>query len=204
MTDELVDVFCKSPNIMPHLHLPLQSGSARILKKMGRQYDREAFLKTVEILKEKLDRPAITTDIIVGFPGETDDEWQQTLDFVEQSAFGHIHIFAYSQRQGTKAATLPGQLPRSVKKQRSEALHQLAAQLKRQTMQQFRNRTFDILVEGASSITGGEQQLSGYTPNYLRVSFPGNEQLKNQILSVQTHALADDGEQLVGNIQPTS
>ncbi len=203
LPEDFWDLF-QNPRLMPHLHLPIQSGADSVLQRMSRRCKTSEFQALIEDARASVVDFNVTTDIIVGFPGETDDEWQQTLDFVEQSAFGHIHIFAYSQRQGTKAATLPGQLPRSVKKQRSEALHELAAQLKQQTLQQFRNRTFEILVEGESSTTGGEQQLSGYTPNYLRVSFPGSEQLKNHILPVQTLALADDGEQLVGDIQPTS
>ncbi len=193
------DLF-RNSRLMPHLHLPIQSGADSVLQRMSRRCKAGEFQALIEDARASVADFNVTTDIIVGFPGETDDEWQQTLDFVEQLAFGHIHIFAYSPRQGTKAATLPGRLPRSVKKQRSEALHQLAAQLKKQTMEQFRERTFEVLVEGEITMRDGEQLLSGYTPNYLRVSFTGNAELKNHILPVHTHALTDDGEQLLGCI----
>ncbi len=188
----------QNPRLMPHLHLPLQSGADSVLKRMSRRCRASEYAQLIDDARAAVADFNVTTDIIVGFPGETDDEWRQTLDFVEQIAFGHIHIFAYSARQGTKAATLPEQVSRPIIKQRSQALHQLAASLKRQTLEKFSGRTYDVLVEGASNTVNGQQMLSGYTPNYLRVSFPGDIGLKNRILSVQTLSLMEDGEQLVG------
>lgn len=199
LPEDFWDLF-QNPRLMPHLHLPIQSGADSVLQRMSRRCKTSEFRTLIESARAFVPDFNLTTDIIVGFPGETDEEWQQTLSFVEQLGFGHIHIFAYSPRQSTKAATLSGQLPRSVKKQRSEALHRLAAQLKKQTLEQFRDRNFQILVEGESSTKDGEQMLSGYTPNYLRVSFPGDAALKNRILSVHTHALSDDAENLLGSI----
>jgi threonylcarbamoyladenosine tRNA methylthiotransferase MtaB len=199
LPEDFWDLF-QNARLMPHLHLPIQSGADSVLQRMSRRCRTSEFQALIKGARASVADFNVTTDIIVGFPGETDDEWQQTLSFVEEIGFGHIHIFAYSQRQGTKAAMLPNQLPRSVKQQRSEALHQLAGQLKRKTLEQFRGRTFEILVEGEPSIAGGAQQLSGYTPNYLRVNFTGNAALKNQILSVQTDALADDEDQLSGHL----
>ena len=192
----------QNSRLMPHLHLPIQSGADSVLQRMSRRCRTSEFQALIEDARAEVTDFNVTTDIIVGFPGETDDEWRQTLDFVEQLGFGHIHIFAYSRRQGTKAAALSGQLPQPVKKQRSEALHQLAARVKIQTLERFRDRSFAVLVEGEPSLIAGEQSLSGYTPNYLRVSFPGQEELKNQILPVRTHRLAGDREQLLGSIQP--
>ena len=200
LPEDFWDLFQNS-RLMPHLHLPIQSGADSVLQRMSRRCRTREFQALIEDARNSVRDFNVTTDIIAGFPGETDDEWRQTLDFVEQLGFGHIHIFAYSRRQGTKAATLPGQLPQSVKKQRSEALHQLSARLKKQTLEQFRNRSFDVLVEGESTSAAGVERLSGYTPNYLRVSFPGGNEMKNSILPVQVHALADDGEQLLGNIR---
>jgi len=191
----------QNPRLMPHLHLPIQSGADSVLQRMSRRCKTSEFQSLIEDARASVADFNVTTDIIVGFPGETDNEWQQTLNFVEQLSFGHVHIFAYSPRQGTKAATLPGQLPRSVKKQRSETMHKLAVELKQQTLKQFRGRSYQVLVEGESTIEDGVPMLAGYTPNYLRVNFPGDAATKNRILSVYTHALSDDGETLLGSTE---
>jgi len=139
----------------------------------------------------------LTTDIIVGFPGETEAEWQQTLAFVEEIGFGHLHIFAYSPRPGTKAAALPDPVSRQVKRQRSEALHQLGERMKLETLKRHVGRSLPVLFERP-----GAQGQGGYTPNFLRVSLAQSAEnsLENLILEVQFTGLSDDDQQLKGKV----
>ena len=137
----------------------------------------------------------VTTDIIVGFPGETDQEWRETLEFVDELAFGHLHIFAYSPRQGTKAAQLPDPVSREIKRQRSEILHALGEKSKRQMLRNQLGRTLPVLVEGSA-----ETGWSGYTPNYLRVAIEAaaDRDLGNRIVDIELTALDAANGQLRG------
>ena len=119
ITRQLLDIFCKHPNIMPHLHLSLQSGSNAILKKMRRQYTTDIFREKVALAKQHLDRPAITTDIIVGFPGETDDDFEQTVDLAKEICFTKMHVFRFSPRKGTPAAVFANTVSDREKEERS-------------------------------------------------------------------------------------
>jgi threonylcarbamoyladenosine tRNA methylthiotransferase MtaB len=141
----------------------------------------------------------ITTDIIVGFPGETEAEWRQSLAFIEQISFGHLHIFAYSPRSGTKAATLPGQLGRETLRARSQTLHELGQRLKRETLEHFIGREFPVLIEGHPD---NGCSWGGYTPNFLRVQVqaPDNADLENRILPVRLEGLDTTAEQLIGRL----
>jgi threonylcarbamoyladenosine tRNA methylthiotransferase MtaB len=136
----------------------------------------------------------ITTDIIVGFPSETEQEWQDSMDFIKQVGFGHIHIFTYSPREGTKASTLPNPVPKAIKKQRSQQLHQLADEMRLQFYQANLNQEYPILWEAYSEPVGEDlQRVYGYTPNYLKVGCViGNEKsLENQTTQVTLKALND-------------
>ncbi len=174
-----------NPRLMPHLHLPMQSGADSVLRRMSRRCRSGEFLELVESARQQIPDFNVTTDIIVGFPGETAAEWQQTLEFVERAAFGDIHIFAFSPRSGTKAAMLPGAIPRETKRQRSEQLHQLAARLKRNMLKKQLEKTFPVLVEDTPSESETGFSQSGYLPNYLRVRFPVHDNLANQIVRVR-------------------
>jgi threonylcarbamoyladenosine tRNA methylthiotransferase MtaB len=147
VTGPLLDVYSKYPNIMPHLHLPLQSGSPRILKKMGRQYNLDDYLKVIEKAREVLDRPAITTDIIVGFPSETEDDFQMSLDIAKIIAFSKIHVFSFSARYGTPAAKMQGQIKPDVIKKRSQRLRALDKRLQDKFRLQFAGQKMGIIVE---------------------------------------------------------
>jgi threonylcarbamoyladenosine tRNA methylthiotransferase MtaB len=156
--------------LMPHLHLPLQSGSDSVLRRMARRCKTEEFSAIVSQLRAKIPHFNITTDIIVGFPGETEEEWQQSYNFIKQIGFGHIHIFTYSKREGTKAAGLPNQVSNEVKKQRSRELHELAEEMKQAFSASNVGNEFPVLWEGYSeALDNGKQRVFGYTPNYLRV-----------------------------------
>jgi len=160
-----------NPRLMPHLHLPLQSGSDSVLKRMARRCKTEEFRQIVADARKIVPHINITTDIIVGFPGETEQEWQESFAYIKSIGFGHIHIFTYSTRADTKAASLPEQVLNAIKKQRSQQLHQLAEQMKQTFFTQNKDQVFAILWEGQKEdIDSHSQRVFGYTPNYLRVS----------------------------------
>lgn len=171
---DLPDGFFKlfeNPRLMPHLHLPLQSGSDTVLRRMARRCKTAEFAAIAQEAREKIPNFNLTTDIIVGFPGETEQEWQETLAFIARIGFGQIHIFSYSPRTGTKAANMPNPVAEAVKKQRSRELHVLAETLKQQTFARYLGKVFPVLWEGQiQALENGWQKVCGYTPNYLRVA----------------------------------
>lgn len=169
LTDDFYQLF-DNPRIMPHLHLPLQSGSDTVLRRMARRCKTEEFASIVTHLRQINPSFNITTDIIVGFPGETEEEWQESLEFIRHVGFGHIHIFTYSPREGTKAATLPNPVQEPIKKQRSQQLHQLGDEMRLKFYQDNLGQQFPVLWEGYSEPVGADRQrVFGYTPNYLKV-----------------------------------
>ena len=161
----------ENSRLMPHLHLPLQSGSNTVLQRMARRCKTEQYEKLITQARRQIKDFTISTDIIVGFPGETEQEWQQSIQFIKTMNFAHIHIFSYSPRQGTYAAQLPNAVTTTVKKQRSKTLHLLAKEMKQKNYQQHLGKTFPVLWESQHQMTEqGTVQVSGYTPNYLRVT----------------------------------
>ena len=184
-----------NPRLMPHLHLPLQSGSDSVLKRMARRCKTEEFSKIVQQARTCVPHINITTDIIVGFPGETEQEWQDSFAFIKQTGFGHIHIFSYSIRTDTKAATLPDQVQNTIKKQRSQQLHQLAEQMKHDFFKQNMDKSFEVLWEGQKEeINATQQKVFGYTPNYLRVAtiIDNTESLENKIGTAKVQDMTDN------------
>ncbi len=179
---------------MPHLHLPLQSGSDAVLRRMARRCKTEEFAAIVRQLRSQIPHFNITTDIIVGFPGESEQEWQDSFDFIKQIGFGHIHIFTYSRREGTKAATLPNQVASEIKKQRSQQLHDLANDMKLHFCLDNIGNEFPVLWEGYSeALDDGNQRVFGYTPNYLRVGcvIGNDESVENQTLTTRLIAVGE-------------
>lgn len=194
LSDDFFALF-DNPRLMPHLHLPLQSGSDSVLRRMARRCKTDEFSAIVNRLRAHIPHFNITTDVIVGFPGETEQEWRDSFDFIEQTGFGHIHIFTYSPREGTKAATLPDQLSNDIKKQRSQQLHELADLMKRQFFEVNVGNEFPVLWEGYSEeLDAGKKLVFGYTPNYLRVGcvINQNESLENQIIKARLTAVAEN------------
>jgi len=163
VTPRLLDTFCKHRNIMPHLHLSLQSGSDAVLKKMCRQYNADKFREKVESVKLRLDRPAITTDIIVGFPGETDADFEQSVELAKDVGFAKMHIFSFSPRKGTAAANMQGTVNNKVVKERSRILHNLNIELGQKFRQQFVGEIAEILLEN------DDGQLCGRSERYFMV-----------------------------------
>ena len=163
VTPRLLDIFCKHPNIMPHLHLSLQSGSDAVLKKMCRQYNSDVFREKIELAKLYLDRPAITTDIIVGFPGETDADFEQTVKLAKEVGFAKMHVFSFSLRKGTAAAKMQGRVNIKTIKERSKILHRLNIELSQKFQQQFIGETAEILLEH------DDGQIYGRSERYFMV-----------------------------------
>jgi threonylcarbamoyladenosine tRNA methylthiotransferase MtaB len=193
LPDDFFQLF-HNPRLMPHLHLPLQSGSDTVLRRMARRCKTEDFAAIVKSLRANIPYFNITTDIIVGFPGETEQEWQESFNFIKQIGFAHIHIFTYSSREGTKAASLPNQLSSDIKKQRSKQLHQLAEDMKLRFFAKNIGNEFPVLWEGYSeALDHGKQRVFGYTPNYLKVGCVINNEvsLENQTLNCLLTAVGD-------------
>ncbi|HPB74911.1 MAG TPA: MiaB/RimO family radical SAM methylthiotransferase, partial [Chromatiaceae bacterium] len=197
LPERLWELFA-NPRLMPHLHLPLQSGADTVLRRMARRCRTGEFAHLAAQARERVPGINLTTDLIVGFPGESEDEWRQTLDFVRRIGFGQIHIFPYSPRPGTKAATLPDPVPAAVKLARSQALHELARRLKGETLDRRLGMETTILVEGRH---GGDSagDWFGYTPDYLpaRLTATGTPDLTNHLLRVRLIGRHTDGESLV-------
>jgi len=154
VTAQLLEVMKNHTNIMPHLHLSLQSGSDKILKKMNRQYTVKDFLNSIDNINLQLDRPAITTDIIVGFPGETNQDFAQSLSVAKLAGFSKIHIFPFSKRTGTAAAQLHDQIDKGIITERTKILRELETKLADQFRRQFVGQTADVLIESDVKNTG--------------------------------------------------
>ncbi|MGZ5007033.1 MAG: tRNA (N(6)-L-threonylcarbamoyladenosine(37)-C(2))-methylthiotransferase MtaB [Methylobacter sp.] len=190
-----------NPRLMPHLHLPLQSGSDSVLRRMARRCKTEEFAAIVKQLRAQIPHFNITTDIIVGFPGETEQEWRESFDFIKQTGFGHIHIFTYSSREGTKAAGLPNQVGNEVKKQRSRQLHELAEEMKVKFFTDNVGHEFPVLWEGYSeALAGGKQRVFGYTPNYLRVGCVVDEAMTVENRTINCTLIAVDQNYVLGEL----
>ncbi|MDQ5770449.1 tRNA (N(6)-L-threonylcarbamoyladenosine(37)-C(2))-methylthiotransferase MtaB [Thiothrix subterranea] len=172
-----------NPRLMPHMHLPLQSGADTVLRRMARRCKTAEFAQLVAEARRSVPGFNVTTDIIVGFPGETAEEWEQTLAYVESVGFGHLHIFTYSIRTGTKAAGLPNQVAEPLKKARSQTLHMLGERLKQQWLTQQVGHTVPVLWEYGRAGDAGQQIYTGYTPNYSKVTVAvaNHEILENTI-----------------------
>ena len=198
----LWDLFA-NPRLMPHLHLPLQSGADSVLRRMARRCRTEEFARLASEARARVPGIHLTTDIIAGFPGETDAEWRQTLAFVASIGFGQVHIFAYSPRPGTKAASLPDQVPAEVKKERSREMHELERRMKADTFAHYLGHQTTILLEGRQG-SDPDGDRYGYTPHYLPVSLPSSkgQDLTNQLLRVELTAIHPDGDSLIATLAP--
>jgi threonylcarbamoyladenosine tRNA methylthiotransferase MtaB len=189
--DRFVDLF-KHPKLMPHLHLCLQSGSDKTLLRMRRMYDVEQFRKTVNLFRSVYPDFNFTTDIIVGFPGETEEEFQETLDAVREFNFSHVHTFKYSVRKGTRAERLENHIPEKIKTERSAQIRILSEENKRGYYQSLIGKTQDVLVEKVT-----KTKASGYGDLYIPVEFQANDIKKNTIQTVKLTGLSGEGDKLV-------
>ncbi|AZR73169.1 tRNA (N(6)-L-threonylcarbamoyladenosine(37)-C(2))-methylthiotransferase MtaB [Anoxybacter fermentans] len=182
--DEMIDLLANEPKFCPHLHLPLQSGSDTILKAMNRPYTTEEFASVVEKIRSRVPDIAITTDVMVGFPGETDELFEETYRFIEKIGFSQLHVFKYSIRQGTPAAKMKNQVSHQVKNVRSEKLRLLGERLTLEYNQKFLNKVLPVLIEEERDQSTG--MLTGVTPNYIRVYIDEeSNKVKGKILPVK-------------------
>ena len=189
ITPDLIGLMARSPRFCPHLHIPLQSGSDTVLARMGRRYTRGKFLAAIDAVRGKIDRASITTDVIVGFPGETDGNFQETIDACQVAAFSRMHIFPFSARPGTPAAELSGKCPAPVIADRKAALGSVASELALAFKQPFVGETVDVLVETTRDRSG---KLCGYTGRYLRALFDGDDSLRGKVIPVAITAARFD------------
>lgn len=170
------------PKVCPHFHLSLQSGCDATLERMNRHYLAGEYYERVQILREVYEDPAITTDVIVGFPGETEEEFAQTRAFLEKVCFYEMHIFKYSKRQGTRAAQMEDQIPDTVKAQRSDSLLELEERQSHTYRERFIGRELEILFE-ESVVIDGKTYMTGHTREYIKAAFQTEADLSNRILT---------------------
>ena len=185
VTEDFCARLAALPNLCPHFHLSLQSGSDTVLARMKRKYTTQRFLESVRLLRTHFDRPALTTDLIVGFPGETEEEFQETLAFLQRCAFAQMHIFPYSRRQGTPAASMPGQLSNAEKASRAHRGAELAQAMERSWLTGWIGQTVPVLFEEEK-----DGFWRGHTPQYIEVRVKG-EHLHNQLRPVTITAAGD-------------
>ncbi|WP_026700346.1 tRNA (N(6)-L-threonylcarbamoyladenosine(37)-C(2))-methylthiotransferase MtaB [Salibacterium aidingense] len=182
ITDEVIHVIDQSNKIVNHLHVPLQSGSNTVLKRMRRKYTTEYYAAKIEKLKKALPGLAVTTDVIVGFPGETEEEFKETYQFIAENKFSELHVFPYSKRTGTPASKMDNQVDSEIKQQRVHHLIELSNQLTKEYAAGYEGMELDVIPEEKDEETG---LYVGYTSNYLRVKFEGTDDLVGKIVKVK-------------------
>jgi len=182
-TEELLSFVAESFKIYPHLHLSLQSGDEYILKRMGRKYSPYQYQELVEEIRKKIPSVGLSTDVMVGFPGEEEKHFLNTLHFIEEIGFSRMHIFRFSPRPGTKAYSMRPLISEEVKKERAERLKEAAEISSHKFISRFLGKTLKVLVEDKEDSKGG--LLSGYTDNYIRIFFKGDRKLKNKFAQIK-------------------
>lgn len=184
ITEEFAAAISSLPKVCPHFHLSLQSGCTTTLKRMNRRYTAEEYREKCEILRKYYPAPALTTDVIIGFPGETEEEFEESRSFVDSIHFYETHIFPYSKREGTKAAGMPDQLTEQVKKERSRILIALGKEHQREYMEQFLGQEKEVLFEEQQTVEG-QEYWTGHTMEYLKIAVISEENLENKRVMVQ-------------------
>jgi len=188
VTRELIDVMGEFPDrVCPHLHVCLQSGSDRVLRRMKRRWGARRFLDRCRLLAESLDRPALTTDVIVGFPGETEEDFEATCRASREAGFSKIHIFPFSARRGTPAAEMGQQVPKAIRAERGRRLAEIEAELREEYFRSLIGRDLTVLVEGASENRAGH--VVGTACRYAPVELPGDDRLIGRLISIRADAV---------------
>jgi len=201
VTDSLIRAFAEEPRICNHMHIPLQSGDSGILASMNRPYDQDFYLRLCERAYQALPGLAITSDIMVGFPGEDRAAFESTLHVAQTAGFARAHIFRFSQRPGTPAENLPNQVADQEKESRSRELAEVCRQTQQRYIARYLGKTLNVLVEGKEKEGG---LLSGYTENYIKAVFTGGSHLVGQVAPVQLLEPTSDGAlgEAQGSFQP--
>ncbi|MEK3934148.1 tRNA (N(6)-L-threonylcarbamoyladenosine(37)-C(2))-methylthiotransferase MtaB [Sporosarcina sp. FSL W7-1349] len=185
LTDEVIQVLKESKIVVRHLHIPIQSGSNTVLKRMRRKYTMEFFAERLDRLREALPQLAITSDVIVGFPGETEEEFMDTYNFIRDHRFSELHVFPYSKRTGTPAARMEDQVDEEVKNERVHRLLELNDQLAKEYASSFENEVLEVIPEERYKEDPESGLYEGYTDNYLKVVLPADESMVGKIVRVK-------------------
>ena len=184
ITEEFVQAIAKLPKMCPHFHLSLQSGCDETLRRMNRRYTAKEYMEGCKLLRKYFDHPALTTDVIVGFPGETEEEFAASQAFIDQVDFYETHVFKYSRRQGTKAAAMENQIPETEKTKRSNELLELNKKKQKAYEERLIGTTQEVLMEEAVQIDGETWQV-GHTKEYVKIGRKTEENLTNQLVNVE-------------------
>jgi threonylcarbamoyladenosine tRNA methylthiotransferase MtaB len=193
LNEEIIEFCCSSNLFMPHYHMPLQSGSNKLLKAMRRRYDREHYRHKVNLIKSLDPSACIGADVIVGFPGETDDDFLDTYNFIKDLDLAYLHVFSYSERENTDAKNYENSVPKIKRAERSKVLRNLSNKKRQNFQEEYLNRARDVLFE---SMKGG--YAFGYSDNYIQVKVPGSPELINSIYSVNLKKV--NGEVVLGEL----
>jgi threonylcarbamoyladenosine tRNA methylthiotransferase MtaB len=188
ITDELIEVMGSSVKICRHLHVPMQSADDEVLKRMNRPYNAAWYADVVEKVRSRLPGVGLTTDVMVGFPGETEEAFENTFRFVEEMEFSRLHVFRYSPRDGTRAAEMNGRVPEGVKAQRSKRMKELGIRLMRRFAEKMIGFTVPVLVESRRC-----GDLIGFTDNYVEVKLTGGDALRGAIVPVRIEGVDEEG-----------
>lgn len=194
LSDDLINLIKDEPRVCRHLHLPIQSGSDAVLRRMNRHYRLPEYKKLISELREKIPGLALTTDLIVGFPGETEENFMETLETLRELRFSAIHVFPYSQRTGTPAAVFPNQVPGDIKKDRVHRVQELEKEISKEYRKTFLQKTVHILIEEEKN-----GYFEGLSDEYIRVSITDKNVEKGRLYSVYVENLTEDG--LIGRVQ---
>ncbi|MBA7706552.1 Threonylcarbamoyladenosine tRNA methylthiotransferase MtaB [subsurface metagenome] len=198
MTNDLLELMGSSSSICPHLHLPLQSGDDYILQRMGRKYTLDKYRRLVKKARDLIPQASITTDVMVGFPGEEEHHFQSTYHFLEEIHFSRLHVFRFSPRPGTKAFSMKPWVGAKTQKKRSEELRRLGDTLSQRFAVRFLGKSLRVLVEEKRHSQSGF--LTGYTDNYIRIFLEGKDELKNQLLKIRVIEAGNGGE-TIGKVE---
>lgn len=191
VTEHFASELSKLDKICPHFHLSLQSGCDATLKRMNRKYTTKEYERGCELLRKYFVHPAITTDVIVGFPGETEEEFEQTKEYLEHIHFYEMHIFKYSKRKGTRAAVMPDQIDEQIKASRSEKLIALGHDMSKEFRKFYIGKNEEVLFE-EKAVIGDKEYFVGYTKEYVKVAKKTDENLENQIVSGRISGMLTD------------
>lgn len=203
ITEEFLQGLVKLKKVCPHFHLSLQSGSKAVLKRMNRHYSADEYLTSVNLLKKYYDRPGITTDIIVGFPGESDEEFEETAAFVKKVGFLKVHVFPYSKRDGTYAAKMSEQVAPEIKKRREDRLIAICEEVAKEYLDSFNGDSERVLLE--EEIKGREDYILGHTDRYIEVAVPkfllkGKEDADTEFIEVKELMTSDASDKALSNM----
>ena len=182
ITEEFASELSKLEKVCPHFHLSLQSGCDETLKRMNRKYTTEEYAESCKLLRKYFDHPAITTDVIVGFPGETEEEFEKTKEYLEKIHFYEMHIFKYSKRQGTRAAVMDNQVPDEIKTKRSSILIELGNRMSKEYRDYYIGMDKEVLFEEKTKLSG-KDYFVGYTKEYVKVAIETQENVENRLIT---------------------